>query len=233
LKSSLGSALLLFGLALAFTSCDRSANNPMEADWPEGTAFAVGEIPISRADLEDVADSLAIVNRVHTRRSLRREALNSQLLPRAAARAIAGDKLELARAEAVAALAILHGQAEGSLPYITSRSGYSTDLGFELWSRARVVELDTWVGPFEGVGNWFVLRVLERSVLEDADIELVQPDANTELKSYYYRVEWAEWGFVPPTWTELDVSATLERVGVVAVQSELKDLIPFEFQKQP
>jgi len=232
LKGSLRSALLVFALALALPSCDRSAKTPPAREWPEGTAFAVGDVPISRADLEDVADSLALVNQIHTRRSQRRAALNAQLLPRAAARAAAGEQVEVAHAEAVVGLAILRGEVEGQTPYVFTRSGYSTDLGFDLWSRARVVELDTWVGPFEGVGNWFVLRVLERGIFPDEDTEHALIDAETGLLSYSYRIEWAEWSFVGPNWTEDHAFGTLMKHGVVAVQSELKDLIPFTFQKE-
>ena len=144
----------------------------------------------------------------------------------------AGDQVEVAHAEAVAGLAILRGETGGPMPNVFSRWGYATDLGFDLWSRARVVELDTWVGPFEGVGNWFVLRVLERGFLPDEDTELAQLDAETGLKSYSYHMEWAEWGFVPPDWTPMSAQATLSRLGVVAVQSELQGLISFTLLKK-
>ena len=218
-RSPLSCALLL-GLALASSSCAEPGGEAEATTWPDGTAVALGPIPISRAELEEVADALAVVNPINTRRSLRREALIAQLLPRAAARLDAGDEAERSRALAEVGLAVLRDERDGAPPQVFARSGFATDLGFDLWSRARLLEPGSWYGPFEGIGNWFVLRAVDEP-----------GDGVADLETRQYHLEWAAWTFVPPKWGAAESEELCRRYGVQAIQPELADLIPFTYRR--
>ena len=202
------------------TGCEPAPAPEPTSVWPEGTAVAVGDIAISRTEIEATADSLALVNPVHTRRALRREALLAQLLPRAAVRFETGDRAEEVRQEALAALAILRGEAEGTAPEVVLTAGYATGIGFARWNYARQLDLNRWSGPFEGVGNWFLLRVLARSF----------DPGETRPALQNFEVEWVSFDFLPPDWDSDQSDALLAREGVRAIQPELADLIPYQFR---
>jgi hypothetical protein len=203
------------------TGCEPAPVPKPQTVWPEGTALVVGDVPILRSEIEATADSLALVNPVHTRPALRREALLAQLLPRAAVHLEAGTRTEEVRQEALDALAILKGEAEGTAPEVFVTSGYPTAIGFDRWSAARQLDLNLWSGPFEGVGNWFLVRVLER---------FFEPgEKRSALQKF--EIEWVSFDFLPTDWDGGQFEAVLERVGVLGLQPEWTELIPYSYRR--
>ncbi len=224
-------ATLLLSACFAFPSC---AESTPPIRWPEGTAVLVGSLPISRAEIESVADSLALVNPIHTRLSLRREALLAQLFPRAAARLAGGELVELTRQKAEAGLSILKGDSEGPMPFVFERTGFTLELGFDLWSRSRELEVGTWQGPFEGIGTWYVIQVVARDTGPEGEItgEETSGGEGKQIELHYAELKWAEWSFVDADWDESNCREICAAAGVVAVDPKFDDLIPFTYRRK-
>ena len=156
--------------------------------WPEDAVLAVGDEPISAADLEEWVDTFALVEPSHSRPDHLRKALTNRVLHTRVARQI--DPRGYARTQQLAerALEDLRSgrgvSAEG--PQVQDVSGCwndkDQDIGMDRWGRAREWNEGEW-HLLETLGGWSVVRVLDKPE-DDAWL----PNSSVQLQhvTFYY-----------------------------------------------
>jgi hypothetical protein len=220
-------AALFLGLCLA-SACERSpAPGPSaarDAAAPQPLAGAqdavlwVDDVPITRAELQPLADSIGLLYPQYVERQRLRLALTNVALPRAAARARWPAEREAARAAAAdCARDLSRGAPPGTPSEI--EVGHWKSLGLEAWARLREAEPGVWSEPFEDVGRFQLVRLVS---VEKAGERPGQETYTVEIQRFAYlpaeeptraleaaidaarlRVEDAAIGeLVPETWKE-------------------------------
>lgn len=196
-------ALLATALAAACSRGSATADAPPAArTFPEGTVLLVDGVALAAAEVEALADGVALLFPEYSRLHARRLALTNELLPR-----LAGRSLEPARwEEARAACAASEPRAEGARRY----QGNFGLLGLGLWDTARRLEPGTWSAPCEIFGRFARVRLEGRDGNPDAraeelDISLLEfpyLDAAEAKDAYERALDRAVLEIVDPAWRE-------------------------------
>lgn len=225
-RSCIGrSTALAWGLiASILVSCGPAAHDesppaapaaPVAKIWPAGTALAVGDALILTSEVDRLADAIELFDRGKVRAASRRSALAAVLLPRAAL----ANRYSAERAAA-------RERAEGRLEELRAGLGADTarlaeggwaQLGVLIWAETRLLELDSWGGPFEDIGRWLLLRPVEE-----------RPGAIAAADEY--SVEVIEFPFVPSSFTPEDLQAVIESSKLTQVDPQIGDLVPADWR---
>ncbi len=202
--------------------CDRPDPVPPATEQPAfapGVVLAVDGIGIEGSDLEPLEEALAEIYPDYTLPHLRRLALTNVHLPRAVVHSRFEDPRRESRAQADRALASLADyQGPGAEPDWTDFDGERSqqeggwqDLGIELWSAARGQPVGAWVGPFDLIGRWTLVRV-------DA-IEGEGARARVRLSRVDFR-------YLPATTVPRDIDRLIDRSKLTILSPEWEDYVP-------
>ncbi|MBL6720695.1 MAG: hypothetical protein ISQ08_04720 [Planctomycetes bacterium] len=187
--------------------------------WPEDAVLAVGDEPISAADLEEWVDTFALVEPSHSRPDHLRKALTNRVLHTRVARQI--DPRGYARTQQLAerALEDLRSgrgvSAEG--PQVQDVSGCwndkDQDIGMDRWGRAREWNEGEW-HLLETLGGWSVVRVLDKPE-DDAWL----PNSSVQLQhvTFYY---------LEPATMKREIEDALTRMPIRVLDEEWRDVLP-------
>ena len=184
-----------------------------EFETPEGTVMTLDGEPVTKAEVDALAELVARIYPQYTRPHLRRLALLNRIFPllalagrhaeaRTASPALAADALELAE----------EGRAPGGA---IDAEGDWRDLGFELWSElvARTPELDTWTGPIEIPGRYLVVRIVERP-----------PAGHPEQDGW--RVSILEFPYLPEPSRTAAIEAALDECTLHILEPSWNEVVP-------
>ena len=187
--------------------------------WPEEAVMAVGDEPISAADLEEWVDTFALVEPSHSRPDHLRKALTNRVLHTRVARQIDPRGYARARELAERALAELRAgrgvSAEG--PQVQDVSGCwndkEQDIGLDRWGRAREWNEGEW-HLLETLGGWSVVRVLDKPE-EDAWL----PNSSVQLQhvTFYY---------LEPATMKREIEDALTRMPIRVLDEQWRDVLP-------
>ncbi len=209
-------------LAAAALGCEQPAA-VQPVDWPPGTVLALNGEPISAAEVDEVA---AIVARAEPHSAvphLRRIALTNVVLARAAARQLAGEARERARAQAAAFADALRAGTADQTPLLapdqTTQEGGVAQVGLELWSWALDANLGAWSDPLELAGSWRVARVDERTRRE-------RP-GEIHFRITCYTFPWFE-----RSDAQREIDAFLDRSKLEFVDPAWRDVVPTLWQRR-
>jgi hypothetical protein len=213
--------LACLALVLTLASC---GDEPLaERTWPPGTVLAIGEIPITVAEVDDAAVPIQVIEPGKTDNYQRTVALTNVVMPRAVARVLAGEeRWRAARREVEEALAAIRNGTrvgppadEGALGEL--REGGWKRLGLVVWAWAMQAPPPGPPGSepqfspiLEDIGRFLSVRVLLRTEgltpgdaqfrVDVIEARYLPKDLTTEqVKSKYdaYRLT-----FVDPRWRE-------------------------------
>jgi len=160
---------VLLGLWLLLAGCPSEEAPPAPPAKAEplpapGVIALVDDVEIHAVEVERLAGIVQAVFPEYSDLHTRRLALTEALLPRAAARSKRGAEWERARAESSRAFARL--QETGAEAWLAevgpplSDTGGLSYLRLDLWGAARGAELGVWMGPYERIGTFTILRVI-------------------------------------------------------------------------
>ncbi|MBL8863504.1 MAG: hypothetical protein JNK02_16060 [Planctomycetes bacterium] len=192
--------------------------------WPPDTVLALNGVPIAAAEVDAISSIVARAEVQHALPHLRRIALTNVILPRAAAREVAG---EARRAAALAAAQAWRAALERDatppppveVPHEAVVEGGFGMTGLEVWDWALDAPLATWSPPIETPGAWRLARVLERTGgLRPSDVRL-----KVDLRTFVWTHS--------PTFRE-DVEAHLDRSRLEYVDEAWRDLVPTLWQRR-
>lgn len=191
----LPAVLLACGLA---SSCDPAVE---ARSWPEGTVVAVGEQPISSAEVDRHLEAMGALDPAYTQPHRRRLALVEVEMPLAFGRSQASEEERAAaRAEAESWEARrLAGELSG--PRVAATVGTWADLGMDVWLVARELEPGEASGVVELPGRFAVVEVQER----DHDPYAGKERFGVRVESFWYASD------LPTLTTEM-LEGTLEIV---------------------
>lgn len=213
---------LLAVLAAALgAACESGDAGPAAPEWPEGTVLAVDDVPITAAEVDELAEAVAVIHPLDSTPSLRRKALTELALYRAVARSHEVDR----RAEALEACRAWRAYEVDGAPWpgvgppapAAEVRGHWDTLGFPVWAVARGLEIGEWSDVHEGIGRFFVVRVDER-VREDRELadefairlrqvawlpdDMTRAELEELVETRHLRIVDPEWeGIVPAQWT--------------------------------
>lgn len=183
--------------------------------WAPGTVLALGDVPITGAEIDAVGDIVARLEPESVPARVRRIALTNVVLPRAAGIHLAGPKREEARALAVESKRLLDsGVALGgplAAMELQQREGNFGALGFDAFGYAVDAEIGRWSDPIETVGCFEIVRVDERSKAttpHDLSFKLsvyVIPyvDRNDPHGAIEAELDRSQLVFVDPSWSDV------------------------------
>jgi hypothetical protein len=186
--------------------------------WPQGTAVAVDDLPISIDQVD--ADSV-FVERIEPAAAapqLRRLALTNISLPRVLARALDPGEHARVRAEAMAAHAQLVAgrfprppQPDGALGDVV-RGGFS-ELGLVVWGTAMDLAHGQWSEVVEEPGRFVLLRLLAR---HDAPVPMATV---VEIDALVF--PWIDLATAPQ-----DIEAAFDRHELTIVDPAFESIVP-------
>ena len=167
---------LLLGLGAA--SCAPSA--PV-VELPEGAVMTLNGAAITAAEVDAVADTVALIDPAYTLPHCRRVALTTVIFPRTFGRELAPEERARARQEAEEwDAARRSGDLTG--PLEPPLLGTWEDLGIDLWDGLRELEVGAWSEPLELSGRFAVVQLLDR----DHDVRPGHELFEVQLKAFPY-----------------------------------------------
>jgi hypothetical protein len=186
-------SVLLIGLWAA--ACGPSAP---KVELPEGTVMTLNGAAITAAEVDAVADTVALIDPAYTQPHCRRVALTTVIFPRTFGRELAPQERAQARREAEAWDAA---RRAGTLtgPLEAPVLGTWEDLGIDLWDGLRELEVGAWSEPLELSGRFAVVQLLDR----DHDVRPGHELFEVQLKAFPYVT-------TPESLKELCLEARLE-----------------------
>ncbi|MEQ1895314.1 MAG: hypothetical protein ABL998_22470 [Planctomycetota bacterium] len=199
-------ALALLALATC-AACAPAEPEPASAPAPtppgDGAVLRVDGRPLTAAEVEHLADGVALLYPEYSRKHARRLALTNELLPRLAGHALQPERWEAARAACAAAF------EAGALEPRREEGNFGT-LGLGLWDAARRLEPGTWSEPIELFGRFVRVRLEERDRAPDPRAEqlavlvlefpyLALAEAHN---AYDFALDRAQLEIVDPAWRE-------------------------------
>jgi hypothetical protein len=208
------SALALVGIACGHPAAPAAPAVPTEAaEHPAGTVLAVDGVPIGAEEVRAAAAWIARVEPQYTDEHCERLALSNLVLPRAALRAQRPEARAeaLQRAREIRAALRRASISEGGLERVR---GNWAELGFDLWGFARELAPGEWSEPFERVGRFVVVRLLER---DDAESAPSREELSIELSDVPYVREGT---------TLQDVDAMIAKSRLSVVDPRWEDRVP-------
>lgn len=167
-----GGAWTCLALVCALSACDPASEAaPLGAHapaaWPKGTVLALDDTPITADEVDEVAARIAVIEPSYQLTHLRRLALTNVVLPRVAARQVAGERLERARHRAEECRALLATGANTPAPFdgfrLEVRDGGYDDVGMECFDYALLAPVGVWSPVTETVAAFETYKVEERS----------------------------------------------------------------------
>ena len=185
----------------------------LEFQAPEGTVMTLDGQPITRAEVDALAELVAKVYPQYTRPHLRRLALLNKIFP---LRALAERHAEARRASRALAEGALELAAGGeALGGSVEAEGDWRDLGFELWSElvVQAPELATWTGPIEIPGRHLVVRIEERP-----------PAGHPERDGW--RVSILEFPYLPEDRRATTIDAALDDCALEILEPAWNEVVP-------
>jgi hypothetical protein len=205
-------------LALAAAACD-GAPAPAPRSWPQGTVLALGERPISAAEVDEAAGCIALLEPRDSLEHLRRLALTNVVLPRCAAQAIDPEARRQALALAQQCRSALESDSAvpgGPLP-LAERKGRMLDLGLELWNAAMPLEPGQWTPVVETAGCFHVARLKEKgTAMLPGLVELT--------------LEVHDFPYLPPDEAHPRIQAQLDRAQLHYVDESWRAFVPLAWQ---
>jgi hypothetical protein len=197
----------------------QSGATPVEqaADWPEGTVIVVGNEPILASEIENWADTIALVEPSHTRPDHLRKALTNLVLHKKVARQILPEECERARKKAVRALENLRSGSgiskEG--PQVVRVTGtwndIEQDIGLDRWGASRGQNASNWQ-LLETLGGWSVMRapMIPAEWLPNSDVTI-------EHVTFYY---------LEPATMKREIQAALEKLPIRVLDRQWREILP-------
>jgi hypothetical protein len=170
---------------------------------PPGTVLLVDGLPLMAAEVEDLAEGVALLYPEYSRLHARRLALTNEFLPRLAGRALQPERWEEARAAAAAAFEDVPREPQ-------RQQGNFGLLGLGLWDAARRLEPGVWSAPVELFGRFVRVRLEGRDGnadprAEELDVSLLEFPyvAVAEAKAAHaFALDRAVLTIVDPAWRE-------------------------------
>lgn len=203
-------------LALLGAACTEEAAGKT---WPAGTVLAVGDVPISAAEVDEVTPAIALIEPYSTDDHMRRVALANVVLRRALARNLGNpDEREAARERATNALRHLRagervpGAVEGESGSVELEGAYQ-ELGILPWYAAFTLGEGEWSQPLEEAGRFVLVRRVAR---RDAPI----PVATT------FAIELYSFPYLPPDVGHATVEAAYDSVQLEIVDPAWRVYVP-------
>jgi hypothetical protein len=218
-RTRLAALVLTPAFALALASCE--PQRAAAPSWPAGTVLALDGAPITQDEVDAIAAVVARIEPMWSTPHLRRIALTRVVLPRAAARNLAGTGRDaaLAAARAWRSARDAHGPEAATPDGARATVGGPLDLGLETWDWAIDAPDGAWSEPIEVAGAWQVARVVRRT---HAD----RPGAVT-LEAEVASFPWIAAANVP-----LEIEQALDRSELVFVEPAWRDLVPTLWQRR-
>ena len=204
-------------------SCERDAASPAastDADagavWPAGTVLAVNDLPIRTADVDAIANAIAVLYPQYVFAQCRRLALTNVVLPMWAVRSRDAEERLLALERCRAArIAATHAEAIATEDDEAVAGGLQA-LGLDLWVAAGELEPGVWSEPVELIGRWALIRIesvtpgehgqgdwFELTLRSFPYLDFSYPDAAVASTSIEHAVDRSELEIVSPEWREL------------------------------
>ena len=197
----------------------RAAAAAEQRVWPADAVLAVGDEPISAADLEEWVDTFALVEPSHSRPDHLRKVLTNRVLHTRVARQVDPEGYRRTRQQAERALADLRAgrgvSAEGpQLQEVTgSWNDKDQDIGMDRWGRAREWSTGEW-HLLETLGGWTVVRVLDK------------PSEDEWLPNSKVQLEHVTWYYLEPSTMKREIEAALTRMPIRVLDEEWRDVLP-------
>ena len=188
-------ALLALAASLTLAGCDdphvagptTKSPSPIrmaaEGAYPDGAAFALGGIPVMKADIDEYVPLMKLIDPHLVKASLRRLAVANVLLPIAAGRALDPLAREDAfqRAQAVHATVRETGTFPDDAPAANLLSGSCLDIGLIPFNAARSMEPGTYSGLYETPGSWMFFKLIATNLEEG---EPFTPETQVTIQRY-------------------------------------------------
>ena len=180
--------------------------------------LALNDVPISAEEVDAIGEIMARIEPADVLPQLRRIALTNVVLPRAAAREIAGPRRsrELERALACKQALDAARSPEGTFSR-TIEGGYN-EVGLEAWRFALDAAPDRWSDVIETVGAFEIVRLIARKPGGGAT-----GAAAFALELYYFP-------YIDEDKVRTEVDARLDHSKLVFVDESWRDVVPTSWQ---
>ncbi len=206
-------------LTLLVASCGKApqdagvAANPHSArptSWPSGSVISINGRPILGEQVDQLCPAVLELYPAYALPHQRRLVLTNLFLDREAVASRDHAAWEQAREKAEREWLRLQAGEPPSLPSHELYGGHD-QLGFGVWAHASQVAKDVWVGPFDVVGQWVILRTTSHDlgthaigaeVLEFPYIDESGRYGDTLQRSLQAAHDSAQLEFIDPTWAE-------------------------------
>lgn len=196
---------------------------PAPRVWPAGTVLAIDDQPITRAEVEEAASWIAMLEPRDSLEQLQRLALTNVLFPRRAAATIdpqrRDEALRLARSwRAELARGVdLAGPLVG--PQLLKREGRIPQLGLEVWVAALALPLGQWSDVIETAGCFHI----------------VSPERKGEGAlpgEIEFAVRIYDFPYLPQGQERQSISAALDKATIVYVDPAWREVVPISWQSR-
>jgi hypothetical protein len=202
--------LLLSAPLLVATACREPA--APRAGWPDGTALAVGGVPVPAEEIERAASRIALIEPGVTPLQLRRLALGNEVFPRCAARILAGARRAEALARARERRARIAAREDDARDASLASGGWK-ELGLACWAAALEAGPERWSDVVESPGAFHLVR-LKGSSDEGARVLTIE------------RIDFA---YLAPDVDQVELEAALEGARLEIVDEGWREAVPLRW----
>lgn len=195
-----------------------ASTEPTAVEYPEGTVFTIGDVPVLRSDIDAYVPLVRLIDPHLVTSSLRRSALANVALPIAAARALDPEAREEAfqRAQAYNAHAREQGDVPPGAPEPRYLTGTWKDVGLVPFAEAMSMTPGSYSRLVESPAAWTFFKLVATNVEEGAEFTNM-----TEITIQRYDVP-----YLPDEASRDLVQQAIDTLPVEVIDEEWEHVIP-------